>query len=78
MQIRVCKEKVALPPLLVTNLIYRDIFSPKILSAFGFSLEDHLPGRLFPSFEFFVSGNLPVKWLHFGLIQVVEPVIFTH
>jgi len=29
-------------------------------------------------FSFFVSGNHPVEWLHFGMIQVVEPVIFTH
>jgi hypothetical protein len=56
----------------------RDIFSPKILSAFGFGLEDHHHGSLSPSFLFFVSGNHPVERLHFGLIQVVEPVIYTH
>lgn len=43
-----------------------------------FSLEDHLHGSLFPSFQFFVSGNHPVEWQYFRLIQVVEPVICTH
>jgi hypothetical protein len=53
-------------PFLVAYSQWQDFYSPKILSAYGLSLDGHLPVSLFTSFWLFVSGI--ILWIGCTLV----------